>query len=119
MRYEGIILLFAKTGQGATPRFCDDRGLSGPDDSILNPNWSIKFGRRTRIKKLKIWDKEGCLVYNDSWRWDFDNTWANDGIVSPREMKPGKWWGILKRTDDGFRAEIETDEIVPALKESK
>ena len=120
MKYVGQITMHIEMCCGAWPQFHDDRGLHGDNNQYWNWDWTINFGKQTKIDNLKIWDKEGNLLYDDSWTYSRDNTCANQHYIPcPIEMDANEWLNIMYSRDSHFVCEVETEEVLPMKTEDR
>ncbi len=79
--------------------------------------WTINFGKKTKIDRLILYDKDNNVVYDGKWTYDRQKTCEDDRFFpTPKEIDFQPWWKLVRKD---LRAEIETDEIVDALKENK
>ena len=118
MKYTGLLTLHFEQGGGPWPQFHDDRGLHGDEKEYWSWDWTINFGKKTKIESLIMWDKSGEVVYNNSWTFSKENTAENGYISSPKEIPAAEWKKLLI-TRMYYTARIITDEIVDALKPKK
>jgi len=114
-KYKGQITRMFEQGCGHWPQFHDDRGLI--DGKYWNWDYTINFGRNTEIKNLKIWDEDDNLIYDDSWTFSKPKTTLFGYFPSPEEIKGEDWMKVMDyRT---LRCEMETEEVLDALKDKK
>lgn len=116
MKYKGQLCLHSEMCCGIWPQFHDDRGLYGDNNEFWSWDWTINFNKHTKLDNIKIFDKYGKVLYNGPWTYSKINTMKNSCIESPEEIDPEQWLNWL---GDMVHCEIETDELVDALKEKK
>jgi hypothetical protein len=114
VKYSGKLACHTEMGCGSWPQFHDDRGLHGDNNQYWNWDWTINFGKKTKIDKLTLYDKDNNVVYDGTWTFDRVKTLNNRCFSSPKEIEPIEWSEMVS---DDLRAEVETDEIVEALKD--
>lgn len=112
MKYKGDITIMFEQGCECWPQFHDYRGRHGDKLQYWNWDWTINFGKETKIKNLKIWNDKNELIYNNSWTYDCEKTLF---FPSPKELISVDEW-YSKLTYKHYRCELETDEVLDALK---
>ena len=96
---------------GCWPQFHDDRGLHNGNQ--FNWNYTINFNKNTKIPNLKIFDKDGKVLYNDSWSYSREKTLTQPQYLpSPEEMDLKEWMEIMNMGE--LKAEITTDQTLPS-----
>ena len=114
MLYKGQITIHSEMCCGSWPSFHDDRGLHGDKKQYWNWDWTINFNKKTKIDKITIFDADDNIVYTGSWTFDRTKIMEVNYMVAPKEIELDKWLEYLYKD---YRCEIETDELVDALKE--
>jgi hypothetical protein len=115
MKYTGELTYHTEMCCGAWPQFHDYRGLHGDEKQYWNWDWTINFGKQTKIKRLTLFDNDGIIHYDGPWTFSRKNTAALNYFSAPKEIEPIKWWKIIHKKNN-LKAEVITDEIVDALK---
>ena len=108
MKYTGLITMHFEMGCGQWPQFHDNRGLHGDKNQFWNWDYTINFGKHTKIKRLFIWDDDGVVLYDDPWTF----LAYYDNIPMPSEINPGYW--LRLPWYNNLNCEIETDEVLKA-----
>ncbi len=119
MKYKGKITRHIEMCCGHWPQFHDERGLHGDKKQFWNWDWTINFGHKTKIKHLLIWNDDGEVLYDNSWTISHHRSLNISGdFVYPEEV-PMQVWGEIMFMNNHLNCELETDEIVEALKNEK
>jgi hypothetical protein len=117
MKYHGQLAYHIEMCCGCWPQFHDDRGLHGDKNQYWDWNWTINFPKRCFLDNITIFDLEGNEVYSGTWTWDRIKTGKSLTYFScPSEIDYKEWMIWCSK---GYRATIETDIIVSALKEKE
>ena len=102
---------------GAWPQFHDDRGLHGENNEYWNWAWTINFGKKTKLKNITFFDKDGTELYSGPWTYDSKKARGSQyAMVAPKEMSAEAWQELVYKR---LKCTIETDELVDALKEEE
>lgn len=117
MKYEGQITLHSEMCCGVWPQFHDNRGLHGDNNQFWDWGWTINFGKKTKIKNMKIWDTKDNLIYDNSWTFDRQKTCSNKNYIPcPKEISVNDWFEIIY-THEHLKCEIEAEEELLAKHE--
>jgi len=110
MKYTGLITMHSEMCCGQWPQFHDNRGLHGDKNQFWNWDYTINFGKHTKIQRLFIWDNDGVILYDGPW-----NFFAYyDQMPMSKEVHPDYWLSLF--WNGHMNCEIETDEVLEADK---
>jgi len=114
MKYKGKLNIATEMCCGSWLQFHDDRGLYGDDNQFWSWKWTLNFNKRSKVDSVKIYDKDENIVYSGS--FTFDKIDFKTDIACPKEITIEN---AYKYFGERYNCEIETDELVDALKDDK
>lgn len=109
-KYIGQLQMHAEQGCGLWPQFHDDRGLHGDKKQYWNWDYTINFGKGTKLSRLVIYNENDEVLYDGSWTFCRINTAKAKYVPCCEELEPIEWFEMVHNCK---RAIVYTDLELP------